>query len=84
MTTKHLIKISIYKLLIVSFIGLLFVLLCFCMMGCANTQTSYREGFMPSGMAEDAQDYPTKYNMMDSPDGSRNPNIQDNIFGVTY
>jgi hypothetical protein len=53
--------------------------------GCAtNSQTSHREGFMPSGMAEDAQDYPTKYNMMDSQDGRRNPNAQVNIFGATY
>ena len=48
--------------------------------GCANT--SYHT--IPTAMSEDAQDYPTKYNMMDSPDGRRNPNAQVNIFGATY
>jgi hypothetical protein len=48
--------------------------------GCANV--SYKT--IPDGMSEDAQDYPTKYNMMDSPDGRRNPNAQVNIFGATY
>lgn len=65
-------------------IFLAFIALAFMLMGCATTQTSYREGFMPSGMSEDAQDYPTKYNLMDSPDGSKNPNGQVNIFGITY
>ena len=50
------------------------------MMGCANT--SYHT--IPTAMSEDAQDYPTKYNTMDSPDGRRNPNAQTNIFGITY
>jgi hypothetical protein len=48
--------------------------------GCANV--SYKT--IPDGMSEDAQDYPTKYNTMDSPDGRRNPNAQVNIFGATY
>jgi len=48
--------------------------------GCANT--SYHT--IPSGMREDSQDYNTKYNMMDSPDGRRNPNAQVRIFGATY
>ena len=48
--------------------------------GCANT--SYHT--IPTAMSEDAQDYPTKYNMMDSQDGRRNPNAQVNIFGATY
>ena len=52
----------------------------FLFIGCANT--SYKT--IPSAMSEDAQDYPTKYNMMDSPDGRRNPNAQVNVFGVTY
>ena len=72
------------KLITSLLIFLAFMALAFVFMGCANTQTSYREGFMPSGMAEDAQDYPTKYNMMDSPDGSKNPNAQVRIFGATY
>jgi len=59
---------------------LLLVFMVFAVIGCANTSyKSYR-----SGMAEDAQDYPTKYNMMDSPDGRQNPNGQIRIFGVTY
>jgi hypothetical protein len=54
-------------------------------MGCSTTsQVSKDQGWLPSGMAEDAQDYPTKYNIMDSPDGSKNPNAQVNIFSVTY
>jgi len=48
--------------------------------GCANV--SYKT--IPDAMSEDAQDYPTKYNMMDSQDGRKNPNAQVNIFGATY
>jgi hypothetical protein len=82
--TKQFIITTTNKIFSFLLIMISFLLLCLIMMGCANTQTSYREGFMPSGMAEDAQDYPTKYNMMDSPDGRRNPNAQINIFGATY
>jgi dolichyl-phosphate-mannose--protein O-mannosyl transferase len=82
--TKQFIKTKSNRFFSLLLVIASFLLLCFIMMGCANTQTSYREGFMPSGMAEDAQDYPTKYNMMDSPDGSKNPNAQVNIFGATY
>jgi dolichyl-phosphate-mannose--protein O-mannosyl transferase len=84
MNTKQFIKTKSNRFFSFLLVIASFLLLCFIMMGCANTQTSYREGFMPSGMAEDAQDYPTKYNMMDSPDGSKNPNAQVNIFGATY
>jgi len=52
----------------------------FFFVGCANT--SYHT--IPSGMREDSQDYNAKYNMMDSPDGSKNPNAQVRIFGATY
>ena len=52
----------------------------FFFIGCSNT--SYHT--IPSGMREDSQDYNTKYNMMDSPDGRRNPNAQVRIFGATY
>ena len=61
-------------------IVLAWILMTFFFVGCANT--SYRT--IPNAMCEDAQDYPTKYNMMDSPDGRRNPNAQVNIFGATY
>jgi len=58
----------------------LLLLLNFCLIGCANV--SYKT--IPDAMSEDAQDYPTKYNMMDSPDSRKNPNAQVNIFGATY
>ena len=61
-------------------IVLAWILMTFFFVGCANV--SYKT--IPDGMSEDAQDYPTKYNMMDSPDGRRNPNAQINIFGATY
>ena len=62
----------------------LLLLLNFCLIGCANTYHIGQKDSIPIGMSEDAQDYPTKYNMMDSPDGSNNPNAQVNIFGATY
>jgi hypothetical protein len=68
------------KLITSLLIFLAFMALAFVLMGCANT--SYKT--IPNAMSEDAQDYPTKYNMMDSPDGRRNPNAQVNIFGATY
>ena len=73
------------KIIVTFLVFLAWVFLAFVLMGCSTTsQVGKDEGWLPTGMTEDAQDYPTKYNMMDSPDGSRNPNIQDNIFGVTY
>lgn len=70
------------KVRVVAFVVIIlaWILMTFFFVGCANT--TYKT--IPSGMAEDAQDYPTKYNMMDSPDGRQNPNAQVNIFGVTY
>ena len=59
---------------------LFWILVAHLFIGCANV--SYKT--IPNAMSEDAQDYPTKYNMMDSPDGRRNPNAQVNIFGATY
>jgi len=59
---------------------LFWILIAHFFIGCANV--SYKT--IPDGMSEDAQDYPTKYNMMDSQDGRRNPNAQVNIFGATY
>jgi len=68
------------KVIAFTLIVLAWILMTFFFVGCANT--SYRT--IPNAMCEDAQDYPTKYNMMDSPDGRRNPNAQVNIFGATY
>ena len=68
------------RMIALIFIVLAWILMTFFFVGCANT--SYHT--IPSGMAEDSQDYPTKYNMMDSPDGSKNPNAQVRIFGATY
>lgn len=67
---------------IIAFILILlaWILMTFFFVGCANA--SYKT--IPDSMSEDAQDYPTKYNMMDSPDGRINPNAQINIFGATY
>ena len=59
---------------------LLWLAVAYLFIGCANV--SYKT--IPDGMSEDAQDYPTKYNTMDSQDGRRNPNAQVNIFGITY
>jgi hypothetical protein len=73
------------KIIVTFLIFLAWVFLAFLMMGCSTTsQVSKDQGWLPSGMAEDAQDYPTKYNMMDSPDGSNNPNVQANIFNIKY
>ena len=80
MTTKNFIITSLNKIIILFFVVSFFVLLSLLMLGCANT--SYHT--IPTAMSEDAQDYPTKYNMMDSQDGRRNPNAQVNIFGATY
>jgi hypothetical protein len=68
------------KIIALIFIVLAWILFTFFFVSCANV--SYKT--IPDGMSEDAQDYPTKYNMMDSPDGRRNPNAQINIFGATY
>jgi hypothetical protein len=73
------------KIIVTFLIFLAWVFLAFLLMGCSTTsQVSKDQGWLPSGMAEDAQDYTTKYNMMDSPDGSNNPNVQANIFNIKY
>jgi len=56
------------------------IFVAFLVVGCAGT--TYQT--IPNAMCEDAQDYPTKYNMMDSPDGSGNPNAQVNILKLKY
>jgi len=68
------------KVIAFMLVVLAWILMTFFFVGCANV--SYKT--IPDGMSEDAQDYPTKYNMMDSQDGRRNPNAQVNIFGATY
>jgi len=68
------------KIIAFMLVVLAWILMTFFFVGCANV--SYKT--IPDGMSEDAQDYPTKYNMMDSQDGRRNPNAQVNIFGATY
>ena len=76
---------NIKRIVAFIFVVLAWILFTFFFIGCASVdKVGQKEGWMPSGMSEDAQDYPTKYNMMDSPDGRRNPNAQVNIFGVTY
>lgn len=53
---------------------------------CANVKEDNRYGFFPGpGMSEDAQDFPnTKYNMMDSTDGSQDPSANIKVWGATY
>jgi len=59
---------------------LFWIFVAFFVIGCAGT--TYQT--IPNAMCEDAQDYPTKYNLMDSPDGSKNPNAQLNILKLKY
>jgi len=67
---------------IVAFIMIViaWVVLTFFFIGCANT--TYQT--IPNAMCEDGQDYPSKYDMMDTPDGSRNPNAQINLLKLKY
>ena len=71
---------NIKRIVAFIFIILAWLVMAFFFIGCANT--SYHT--IPNAMCEDSQNYSTKYNMMDSPDGSKNPNAQVNVFGVTY
>lgn len=67
--------------LVALFLCLVFwIVLAFFVIGCSNV--SYKT--IPNAMSEDAQDYPTKYNMMDSPDGSKNPNAQINFLQLKH
>jgi len=73
------------KIIVAILVFLAWAFLAFVLMGCSTaSQVGKDQGWLPSGMAEDSQDYPTKYNMMDSQDGRKNPNAQVNIFGTTY
>lgn len=54
---------------------------------CASVQVDNdRYGFFPTpGMQEDAQDrINTKYNLLDSSDGSKDPNANIKVWGATY
>ena len=61
---------------------LLSVVLC----SCSTTRVNDRNGFFPGpGMSEDSQDRNnTKYNLMDSPDGRKDPNSRINVWGCQY
>jgi len=84
MTTKHLIKITLNKTMIASFIIALYIFLFLLMMGCANVdKVQEREGWFPAGMDEDNQSfYNSKYNTMDN--GQNDPNLNIRVFGTTY
>jgi len=53
---------------------------------CATINSNNNYGFNPGpGMSEDAQDrYNTKYNLMDSPDGMKDPNAKVKAWSTTY
>ena len=54
--------------------------------GCANIPVYKSEGFIPNpSMSEDAQDfYNSKYNLMDSNDGSNDPTASATIFNKKF
>ena len=61
------------------------ILLTFFFIGCANVdRVQEKEGWFPVGMDEDNQSfYNSKYNMMDTPDGSRG-NSDIKVFRLEY
>lgn len=61
------------------------IIFCSCSSVQVNNSNS-KYGFYPSpGMSEDAQDrYDTKYNIMDSSDGSKDPNAKVKVWGAVY
>lgn len=65
---------------------LLIASLAFALCSCASVQDHNKHSFvLPPGMDTDAQDrHNTKYNMMDSSDGSKDPTASANIWGTTY
>jgi hypothetical protein len=64
---------------------LLLVIPLFTLASCASVNNNNRYGFLPRpGMTEDSHDYNTKYNLMDSPDGSKDPNGYYRVWGATY
>jgi hypothetical protein len=74
------------KIIAIIMITIAWILLTFFFIGCASIdKVQEKEGWFPTGMDEDNQSfYNSKYNTMDSADGSKSPNAQVNIFGVTY
>lgn len=65
----------------------LYILCMMCLQSCTTMNVdSQRYGFFPTpGMSEDAQDRTnTKYNLMDSPDGSQDPTANVKVWGATY
>jgi hypothetical protein len=61
----------------------LYILPLLALASCATTQDKH--GGFPAGMSEDSQDqYNTKYNLMDSPDGKQDPNGRIKIWGAVY
>ena len=56
------------------------------LVGCSSVNSDNNYGFNPGpGMHEDGQDRNnTKYNMMDSADGRRDPNANVKLWGATY
>ena len=64
-----------------------FILLPIFLCSCSSVNVNNdRYGFFPGpGMNEDSQDRNnTKYNLMDSPDGSKDPNAKINVWGANY
>lgn len=73
------------KIIITFVVFLAWAFLAFILMGCSTTsQVGKDQGWFPSYVAEDSQDYSTKYNLMDSQNGSKNPNIEFKIFSLKY
>jgi hypothetical protein len=68
------------KVIAFTLIVLAWILMTFFFIGCSNT--NYRN--IPDGMCEDSQNYSTKYNLMDSPDGSQDPNINAKILSREF
>lgn len=64
----------------------LVLLVPFMLCSCASVKENNNYGFFPrAGMQEDAQDFPnTKYNMMDSSDGSEDPNANIKVWKAVY
>ena len=59
---------------------LFWIVIAYFFIGCSNT--NYRN--IPDGMCEDSQNYSTKYNLLDSPDGSQDPNINAKILSREF
>jgi hypothetical protein len=84
MTTKHYIKTTLHKIIILSILIASYILLSFVMMSCANVnKVQEKEGWFPVGMDEDAQSfYNSKYNTMDN--GQDDPNAKVKVFNTKF